>query len=195
MQNLQPFAYDWTGTNNGQLGDPVATMVAAQCQECHRTAVYLVGDPEELVYPILGFGPEPSIHLTAEALSDYEEARAVANASPRAAAALLRLAVQRLCAAIVGDGRKLSDAIAELRRRGLPDEVCKALDAVRVIGNNAVHPGELDFRDNPQVVESLFRLVNIVAERMIGEPKQIAEIFGALPEGAKAAIGRRDGKT
>jgi hypothetical protein len=103
---------------------------------------------------------------------DYEEARKVLEDSPRAAAALLRLATEKLCR--------------------LPT-VQKALDTLRVIGNESVHPGTMDIRDDTDVALHLFGLVAIVVEQTITQPKKIAALYGTLPPGAIAGIKQRDG--
>jgi hypothetical protein len=72
--------------------------------------------------------------------------------------------------------------------------VQQALDVCRVVGNNAVHPGEMDINDTPEVAQSLFRLINIIVEEMITKPKEIEQIYSALPEAAREAINKRDTK-
>jgi hypothetical protein len=124
--------------------------------------------------------------------ADYEEAASIANKSPRGAAALLRLCVQKLCEQIGERGKNINEDIATLVAKGLPIEVQRALDAVRVIGNNAVHPGEINLKDEPDTVASLFVLVNIIADRMITQPKQAAGLYDALPAGVREAIAKRD---
>jgi hypothetical protein len=106
---------------------------------------------------------------------------------------LLRLAVQKLCKHLGGAGDNLNHDIAALVRKGLPARVQQALDVVRVIGNNAVHPGEIDLRDDRATAEGLFRLVNLIAEIMISQPKHVSDMFASLPEGARKAIETRDG--
>jgi hypothetical protein len=69
-----------------------------------------------------------------------------------------------------------------------------ALDLVRVIGNNAVHPGQIDIRDDRPTAEKLFGLVNLIVDLTITQPKHLEEMFGKLPDGAKRAIERRDDK-
>ena len=71
-------------------------------------------------------------------------------------------------------------------------EIQQALDIVRVVGNNAVHPGELDEHDVATVATSLFELVNAIVEDRIARPKKLKAMFDALPQGARDAIGRRD---
>ena len=67
------------------------------------------------------------------------------------------------------------------------------MDVVRVIGNNAVHPGQIELRDDRATAEKLFALVNLIAERMISEPRHVEAMFNSLPEGARRLIERRDG--
>jgi hypothetical protein len=125
-------------------------------------------------------------------MQDYAEAAQIVRQSPRAAAALLRLAIQKLCASLGGSGKNLNNDIAELVKNGLPVKVQKMLDTVRVIGNHAIHPGEINLDDQPQIAEALFRLVNIIAEKMIAEPKEIDALYGTLPEKEKEQIAKRD---
>jgi len=123
---------------------------------------------------------------------DYEEASTILDLSPRGAAALLRQAIQRLCVHLGEKGDNINADIAALVEKGLDVRVQQALDVVRVIGNNAVHPGQIDLRDDRATAEKLFGLVNLIAENRISQPKHVAEMFGALPEGARKAIERRD---
>jgi hypothetical protein len=123
----------------------------------------------------------------------YEEAAGIMVKSPRAAAALLRLAVQKLCKALGEKGKDINDDIGNLVKQGLPIQVQQSLDAVRVIGNNAVHPGEIN-ADNPAAVALLFGLLNVIVDRMITQPKKIQEIYGALPPKILDGISKRDGK-
>jgi hypothetical protein len=109
----------------------------------------------------------------------YEEARAVLNDSARAAAALLRLAVEHLVRHILkGDSADhLYTDIGKLVERGLLPKVQQSLDAVRVIGNNMVHPGKITFDDDREVALALFPLVNIIVEQMIAHPKQVSDLY------------------
>jgi hypothetical protein len=125
---------------------------------------------------------------------DYDEARNIFGGSPRASAALLRLAIQKLCVHLGQKGKNLNDDIGELAKAGLPVKIQQALDIVRVTGNNAVHPGEIKIDDDPAIALNLFYLVNVIVENMITQPRQIAEKFGALPDRAREQIARRDGQ-
>ena len=87
-----------------------------------------------MVCPSLGGVEQPNSDLDEDIRADYLEAAAVLQQSPRAAAALLRLCVQKLCKQLGLPGKNINDDIAALVTRGLNPEIQKALDIVRVIG-------------------------------------------------------------
>jgi len=126
---------------------------------------------------------------------DYEEARSIFNQSPRGAAALLRLAIQKLVKELGESGKDLNTDIGNLVKKGLSERIQQALDVVRVVGNNAVHPGLINVDDNPDIALNLFKLVNLIVEHMITQPKEVGELFESLPDGAKGQIAERDKKT
>jgi Domain of unknown function (DUF4145) len=85
------------------------------------------------------------------------------------------LAVQKLCAVLGESGKNINDDISSLVTKGLPVQIQEALDIVRVIGNEAVHPGQIDLNDDPATAASLFELVNLIIEERISEPKKGAQ--------------------
>lgn len=159
------------------------------CSHCKTPAIWY---EERLVHPSFGSAPTPHPDMPEDVAADYEEARAVADSSPRSAAAILRLALQKLCVALGQPGRKLDDDIAALVKAGLDARVQKALDILRISGNNAIHPGELDLRDNSVLVSKLFSLLNTVVQAMITQPREIGSLWDEMPEGARDATTRRD---
>jgi hypothetical protein len=163
----------------------------AVCQHCNAPSLWCGNDQ---YFPSGGAVPPPNSDLPDKIRSDYEEAREILGRSPRGAGALLRLAIQKLCKHLGQHGENLNDDIGELVKNGLPRGVQRALDIVRVIGNEAVHPGQIDLRDTPETAIALFGLVNLISEKMISEPKEIAAIYEALPKTKRDAIDKRDGK-
>lgn len=106
---------------------------------------------------------------------------------------MLRLAIQKLCKHLGEPGRNIDTDIAALVKKGLPVSLQQAMDVLRVVGNEAVHPGTLDVRDDPELALGLFRLTNIIVEKLISEPKQIAGLYDGLPASKRDGIQRRDG--
>jgi hypothetical protein len=163
----------------------------SHCFTCKKPAIWL---HDRLIYPPTMIGPSPNRDLSDDVQRDYEEARRVLEQSPRGAAALLRLAVEKICIELGAEGGTIDQRIASLVSRGLPEEVQQALDAVRVIGNEAVHPGQVDIRDDRDTASKLFELVNFIAYDRISRPKQIAGVYGMIPEGKRKAIEVRNAK-
>lgn len=175
----------------GVVVNPNESFCVARCDNCEKYTVWV---NKNLVYPISLPGMTPNPDLSDEIKSDFNEARKILNDSPRGAAALLRLAVQKICIELGEKGKNINDDIAALVKNGLPLKIQQALDVVRVVGNNAVHPGSLDMRDDVETANQLFALVNLIAEVMISQPKHVEAMFDSLvPQGAKDAIAKRDG--
>lgn len=145
-----------------------------------------------IIYPNSLPAEPPNSDLPPDIAADFEEAREIANQSPRGAAALLRLAIQKLCTHLGHPGNNINEDIKELVAAGLPPNVQEALDIVRVIGNDSVHPGRIDLKDDRATALQLFRLVNFIAQKMITEPREIAELYENLPADKLAAIRKRD---
>jgi hypothetical protein len=186
-QSWASWYYGGTMTPRGQ--HPLA---ASLCLNCAKYAYWY---KERMFVPASGNAPSAHPDMPQGILGDYNEARSILSASPRGAAALLRLCVQKLCKELGEKGRNIDDDIASLvANRHLPVQIQQALDILRVIGNNAVHPGHLDLHDSPEVAEPLFGLINLIVEKMITEPRRIDEMYQTLPEQARANIDKRDAK-
>jgi hypothetical protein len=129
--------------------------------------------------------------MPAAVKGDFEEAASILDKSPRGAAALLRLCVQKLMVHLGERAKDLNEDIASQVRKGLEAEVQQALDIVRVVGNNAVHPGQIDVDDKATAM-TLFELVNMIVERRIAAPEKLKTLFSQLPLTALNQIEKRD---
>lgn len=180
---------------NGQKGKTsyhLQKSMTAKCGHCKEISLWI---SEKMVYPLTGNVEMANPDLPDDIKNDYNEAKDIVNISPRGAAALLRLAIQKLCMHLGEKGKNINDDIASLVKKGLPQTMQQALDSVRVVGNNAVHPGKIDLNDKIEIAYALFGFVNVIAEVLISQPKKIQEFYEKnIPEGAKKGIENRDKK-
>lgn len=146
-----------------------------------------------MIYPNTGTAPLPNADMPLDVKGDYDEARNILNLSPRGSVALLRLAIQKLCIHLGEKGDNLNSDIGNLVKKGLPQKLQKALDSVRVVGNNAVHPGQLDLKDDIDTAQKLFVFINIICDNQITQPKMIDDFYEEkVPPTSKDAINKRD---
>lgn len=164
----------------------------SRCFACDAFSVWVEG---RIVYPARESPILPHEDMPSDVKVDFLEAAEIVDRSPRSAAALLRLAIQKLMPHIGEKGDNLNASIAKLVKTGLDKKVQQALDIVRVTGNNAVHPGELDLKDDKATALQLFALVNIVVQSTISAQAQIDAMYAGLPPGALSAIRKRDGSS
>lgn len=159
------------------------------CEHCGFPTIW---HGDSIVYPLNLSAEPPNQDLPDDVAQDYDEARSILNLSPRGSAALLRLGIQKLCAHLGQPGKNINTDIKALVANGLPPKVQEALDSVRVIGNEAVHPGTIDLNDDRETASQLFKLVNFIAQKMITEPREIDEIYNGLPADKLDGIKDRD---
>jgi hypothetical protein len=167
----------------------IPALIVRKCAHCEKISIWY---ENEMAFPISSIAPFPHVDMPDDAIIDFNEAREVLSRSPRSSAALLRLVIQKLCKHFGQSGKNIDDDIGALVKKGLSPRIQQALDGVRVFGNNAVHPGELDLRDDQETALILFKLVNLIVEEMIARPREIEEIYNRIPEGAKRHIEQRD---
>jgi hypothetical protein len=163
----------------------------ARCQACDDFSIWV---DEKIIYP-----KSIPIELANEDMDDdikelYNEAKSIFLDSPKGATALLRLSLQKLLIQIGKDGKNINNNIKELVQEGLNTKVQKALDILRVVGNNAVHPGQIDLDDNKDIALNLFKILNLIADEMITKPKELDSLYEEIiPEEIKEHINIRDG--
>lgn len=188
---------------SGSRGYDRSDLTFGFCTHCNQNSLWLdEGEDHDdagtkvcrgrLILPSSVTAPTGHQDLPDECRRDYGEAREIASQSPRGAAALLRLSLQKLCIHLGGAGKNINEDIAKLVQAGLAPQIQQALDYVRITGNNAVHPGEISLEESPEHVTVMFDMINLIVEELIHRPKLIAERFQKLPEGALKAIANRD---
>lgn len=184
----------WGGTNSitgmSEFDETLSKdWTISKCQHCGQKIIWL---NSEIIYPKKMVVDLPNDDLSEDIKKDYLEAAIIFNDSLRSSAALLRLALQKLCKQLGEKGDNINDDIKNLVKKGLNPQIQKSLDILRITGNNAVHPGEINVEEKPELVLKLFELINFIAEKMITEPKEVDTFYEALPENSKEAIGKRD---
>ncbi len=193
---------------NGDYNESIKFIIIAQCQACNQFSIWITNEIQisssrpvlntsdatlTLIFPNVAEGiPKPNNDMPDDVKEIYIEAGEVLNISPRASAALSRLAIEKLVAHLNAQGKDLNTQIGSLVSKGMPIEIQQMLDSVRVIGNNAVHPGQIDIKDNKELALSLLNFINLIVDNRITQPKKILDIYNLLPESYRNSIERRD---
>lgn len=177
---------------NGGNMYKIPDLTTCMCTRCNNFSIWY---KKEMIYPASSIASLPTEDMPEDVKEDFLEARNIVNASPRASTALLRLALQKLLPHLGEKGENINEEIGNLVKKGLPEKIQKALDSLRVIGNNAVHPGQIDLKDDVTTACALFDLLNMIVEVMITQPKKVDGIYDKIPDELQEAIKKRDGKS
>lgn len=188
---------EWAGT--GPADRVMDAFSTTTCMDCGHDVIWIRhfdGYCNEwrfrMVYPQGSTYPVAHGDMPADIKADFDEAAAVCATSHRSACALLRLAIQNLCERHLGKSGGINKMIGQLVGDGLPPSIQQALDVVRVVGNEALHGGEMNIKDDPETAEALFKLVNMIIEDRIARPAQIASLYESLPKSKREGIENRD---
>ncbi|WP_337753793.1 DUF4145 domain-containing protein [Sutterella wadsworthensis] len=128
-----------------------------ECISCKGLSIFV---KDVLIYPDSP-AIEPAEDMPEKARAFYLEAQAVIGKSPRSACALLRLCLEELADHLGGTGKNLYERIESLK---LPSDVSDLFKACRLMGNQAAHPGVIDFKNDNglPVARALSQFVNII---------------------------------
>jgi hypothetical protein len=162
------------------------------CLTCSDISIWV---EEKLVYPKQVAIEPPNQDMNEDIQNLYNEASSIVMESPKGATALLRLALQLLLKQLGKSGKNINNDIKDLVSEGLSPKIQQALDLLRVVGNNAVHPGQIDLNDDNEIAIKLFHILNFIANEMITKPKELEFLYSSIiPEDTKQHIKDRDGK-
>jgi hypothetical protein len=158
------------------------------CFNCNEMCLWVC---DQLVWPRRVERPEPKLQALPDVRRDDDEARQTLEASPRGAAVLLRLAMEKLCEELGESGESPKDGIASCVQEDVDARVQKVLDAMRIIESDATSQGQIGVGDNRAAAETLAGLVNLICEKMIIEPRQLQAMYTKLREGAQNTMEQR----
>ncbi len=169
-----------------------SSLSISKCQACDDFSLWV---NKEIVYPRNLSVDNPNADMNEDIQDLYNEASKIFLDSPKGATAILRLALQKLLIQLGEDGKIINNNIKTLVANGLNPKMQKALDVVRVVGNNAVHPGEINLDDNKEIALRLFKIINLLADDMITKPKDMDDLYDEMiPDETKKHIEQRDGR-
>lgn len=173
------------------------------CDVCQNVIMDMCRRQDDDTYAVMrvlprelaGQLPLPNEDMPEKCKSTYQEAVSVFDASPRAAAGLMRLCLQQLCQELAVQGKTLDEQIATLVKAGVPKFIQEYMDVCRCVGNSSVHPNvEIDVNEDPDVAKGLFTAMNIIVENLISIPKRASEAYAALPANFRKHVEERDKK-
>ena len=96
MAKRSPFL--WPVEGNGSFDFGLCNVSVSQCFNCKKVSIWV---HDRLEYPRAGGAPPAYPDLADDIRRDYDEASSILDESPRGAAALMRLAIQKLCSRFV----------------------------------------------------------------------------------------------
>jgi hypothetical protein len=166
----------------------VQNVSISYCFNCNEMCLWVY---DQLVWPRREGCPESKLHAPPNVRRESEEASQTLEASPRGAAALLRIAIEKLCKELGVSGESLKDDIVFFVREDVDARVQKVLDAAQIIESNAMRPGQIDLGEDRATAETLSGLVNLICEKMIMEPRHLQEVYTKVREGARTAMEQR----
>ena len=165
--------------NNGRLiinqDSKMGGFRATSCEHCAGNTIW---HNEKMIYPFSGIAMYPNEDMPEDVREDFLQAREIMFVSPKSAAALLRLALKKLCVHLNGKGENIDDDINMLIEKGLPPKLVQALHSLRVYGKHSVEPGHIDESDDEETVQKLLAFVNIICDNQITQPKLIEQYSG-----------------
>ena len=166
----------------------VQNISISYCFNCNEICLWVV---DQMVWPRCATSPGPKPHASTDVRRETEEASHTLDASPRGAAALLRLATEKLCKELGDSDESPRPEMAPLFQEEVDARVQKVLDAMRIIESNAISPDDVGVRSTGATAETLSGLVNLICEKMIIEPKHLQALYAKVRDDAQSALEQR----
>ena len=145
----------------------------SQCNSCEEYAIWV---NDRIVYP------QAIIRIPKDDMPDqiktfYRQASSISSQCPPASAALLRTVLEMLCTELNYTEGSLKQRIEKMKNDGkIDDELHDAMQSVRIVGNNAVHAGQIEVDDSKEVVKVLFEIIDDITLDLFTKPKRRKEL-------------------
>jgi len=155
---------------------------------CHHCGGFTLWLGDAMIYPRGGEAPPPHKEMPPRIRELYEEARGVLPASPRASAALLRVALEGLLEEAGYRQQRLADRLEKAREDGkLSARTYKVAETLRYAGNAAVHyePWKINpsqGEEDREMIHRLFVFINDITEELIAKPRLDEEAIRKINE-------------
>ena len=153
----------------------------SKCENCKEIAVW---HKDEMIHPFSCPVDEPNQDMPETIKDRYIEAARIVALSPVSAAALLRLALQLLLKEVLQEesSGKIFEDIRKLKNRPIDSSLIRALDIIRISGNESVHPGVLNLNANKDDALYLFDLLNMICDQFFTQPRKMQEMYEKMPK-------------
>ncbi|MDM5455225.1 DUF4145 domain-containing protein [Peribacillus simplex] len=165
--------------------------------ECSRCKGATIWEGPNMIHPNASIVEPPNIDMPEDIKALYKEADSIVNLSAKSAAALLRLALEKLLIHVGAKKGSIDIMIQDLIEKNIitaSSSVRKALDTIRLIGNAGVHPTGINLDEDPTVAFALFKVLNFVVEKLISEEKEMDAIYAFVPEERREKLDKRRGE-
>lgn len=166
----------------------------SKCSHCEK---YSIWEGPNMVHPNISIVEPPNSDMPEDIEAIYKEASSIVNLSAKSAAALLRLALEKLLIHVGAKKGSIDVMIQDLIEKDIitaAGSVRKALDTLRLIGNAGVHPTGINLDEDPNAAFQLFKVLNFVVEKLISEEKEMASIYALVPENKRENLDKRRGE-
>lgn len=146
---------------------------------------------DKLVHPRILTVDPPHEDMPEGVKSLYLEAARVLPDSARAAAVLIRVALQELLNHMGKSTGNLAKDIENLAKEGFDEHVIMAFNLVRLLGNDGAHPNQLMLGQTIDDAGQLFFLLNYITNTQcdrLRDRARVKELSEAIPEDVQMKI-------
>lgn len=149
------------------------------------------------IYPhISSIDQEPNEDLDEEIKQLFNEAKDIFDKSPKAAGALLRCILEKILREIFKEKHSKSYLGTILNDENVKNKIGKDISdacmACKIVGNESVHSSLLIFLDEDKKdVEQLFRIINLIADKFITQPKKEKNLLIGFSEKTTNQINKK----